>query len=101
MQHVDGALSRASDVIYRRFGYPAVYTDRDAVQTPCQVLIEQDLDRYGTTAVVNKRTAVVQVRRFEVPHAPRQGEAFAVAGRTWVVDTLQGSDPFEHRVFVA
>lgn len=96
-------MGRASDRLYSRFGDAATYTDRDAVATPCTVLVDRDLTRYGETAVVNQRTAVVQVRATEVAAPPRRGETFTLtgSGQVLVVDSLQGSDEFEHRVFAA
>ena len=96
-------LHRANGVVYRRFGEPATHTDRLAVATPCTVLVERDLSQYGEVAVVNKRTAVVQVRTTELAGAPRSGDTFTLAGngQVLVVDSLQGSDEFEHRAFAA
>jgi hypothetical protein len=97
------ALSRAADRVYAKFGEAAVYADRSAATLPCTVLIDRDLTRYGAVAVVNQRTAVVQVRLSEVAAPPRRGETFTVtgSGQVLVVDSLQGSDEFEHRVFAA
>lgn len=95
-------MHRASSVVYARFGESATHTDRNAVATPCTVLVDRDLTRYGETAVVNKRTAVVQVRTSELAAAPRSGDTFTLAGgQVLVVDSLQGSDEFEHRAFAA
>lgn len=96
------ALSRATDRVYARAGVAADYQDRDGVVTPCTVLVERDLARYGEAAQVNVRTAVVGVRRTEVAGAPRSGERFTLAGgEVLVVDSLQAVDEFEHRVFAA
>jgi len=96
-------MARATDTLYARFGDAATYTDRNAVSTPCTVLVDRDLTRYGETAVVNQRTAVVQVRTVQLVAAPRRGDTFTLAGsgQVLVVDSLQGSDEFEHRVFAA
>lgn len=96
-------MSRATDRVYARYGDAATYTDRDAVAVPCTVLVDRDLDRYGAVAVVNQRTAVVQVRVSEVAEPPRRGETFTLteSGQVLRVDSLQGSDEFEQRVFVA
>ena len=102
MGTMTAALARATDRVYSAFGAAASYTDRNGVVTPCTVLEEQDLARYGETAQVNVKTAVLSVRVAEVAGAPRSGEHFAVTGgATYRVDSLQGSDALEHRVFVA
>ena len=95
------AIARALDRIYITAGEAATYTDRNAVQTPCTVLVDTDLTRYGEQAQVNVRTAVISVRTAQVVAAPRSGDTFAIGARTWRVDSLQGSDAQEHRVFVA
>ena len=102
MGAMTAALSRATDRVYTAFGKAASYTDRNGVSTPCTVLEEQDLQRYGETAQVNIKTAVLSVRVAEVLEAPRSGETFAVTGgATYRVDSLQGTDVLEHKVFVA
>lgn len=95
------ALGRVTDTLFGVFGEAATYTDRDAVALPCTVIVEPDLTRYGETAVVNQRTAVLLVRRNEVDAPPRRGETFTIGAKVWVVDSLQGSDELEHRVFAA
>jgi len=95
------AIARALDRIYITAGEAATYTDRNAVQTACTVLVDTDLTRYGEQAQVNVRTAVISVRTAQVAAAPRSGDTFAIGARTWRVDSLQGSDAQEHRVFVA
>lgn len=103
MSALSPAMSRATDRVYAQYGDAATYTDRAAVATPCTVIVERDLDRYGAVAVVNQRTAVVQVRTTEISAPPRRGETFALAegGQVLTVDSLQGADEFEIRVFVA
>lgn len=96
------ALNRATDRVYARAGVAAVYEDRDGAETPCTVLVERDLERFGEVQQVNARTAVVTVRRAEVADAPRRGERFVLAGdEVLTVDSLQRSDELEHRVFAA
>ncbi len=97
------ALSRATDRVYAQAGVAAVYQDRDAVQTPCTVLVERDLSRFGDVAQVNVRTAVVAVRRSQVAGAPRRGERFTLTegAEVLTVESLQASDELEHRVFAA
>lgn len=96
------ALSRAADACYRTFGEAATFTDRNAVSTACTVIVQRDLDRYGESAVVNKRTAIVEVRVSELASMPRRGERFTLTstGTIFTVDSAQYSDEFEHRVFV-
>lgn len=97
------ALSRATDRVYSAFGLAATYTDRNGANTPCTVLVEQDLARYGETAQVNVKTAVLSVRLAEVAAAPRRAERFTLtgAGTVYTVDSLQASSELEHKVFVA
>jgi hypothetical protein len=60
------------------------------------------LSRYGETAQVNVKTAVLSVRAAEIAAAPRSGETFAVNdGATYRVESLQSTDAIEHKVFVA
>lgn len=94
-------IVRGLDRVYATAGEAAVYTNRLAQGTPCTVLLETDLTRYGEQAQVNVRTAVLSVRVAQVAAAPRQGETFLIGARTWRVDSLQASDALEHRVFVA
>lgn len=102
MNAFKSAQTRTIDRVYAAAGEAATYTDRNSVQTPCTVLVEQDLTRYGETAQVNVKTAVLSVRVAEVAAAPRRGETFAIAGgATYLVDSLQGSDVLEHKVFAA
>lgn len=97
------AMSRATDRVYARAGEAATYTDRDGVHTPCVVMVERDLTRYGEAAQVNTRTAVVGVRVTEVAAAPRRSERFTLTadGTVLMVDSLQMSDGVEHKVFAA
>lgn len=102
MYNMQDALVRATDRVYSAFGRAAIYTDLLGVQTPCMVLVEQDLSRYGETAQVNIKTAVLSVRLAQLASAPRRGETFVVTGfATYRVDSLQGTDVLEHKVFVA
>lgn len=97
------ALTRATGRLYAAMGEPATYTDRNGVITPCTVLVERDLTRYGDVAQVNTRTAVVGVRVAEVAAAPRRGERFTLSesGQVLTIDSLQVSDTLEHKVFAA
>lgn len=97
------ALIRAVTRVYDTAGVAATYTDRNSVSTPCTVLVERDLTRYGGTAAINTATAVVGVRTAEVLAAPRRGERFTLteSGQVLVVDNLQVSDDLEHKVFAA
>lgn len=96
------SLIRALDRVYTKAGLTAVYTGRDSVAHGCRVLVESDLTRYGQTAQVNVRTAVLAVRVNEVALAPRRGEQFVVdGGTTYTVDSLQATDALQHKVFVA
>lgn len=100
------AFNRAIDRSYDRFGWAATYRDREGGDTPCTVLVERDMSRYGEVAQVNVRTAVVSVRLSEVAGAPRRSETFTISagpmtGQVLTVDSVQASDEFEHRVFAA
>lgn len=99
------ALSAGTNVVYRTFGVPAGYTPKgsEAAATPCTVLVERDLSRFGEVAQVNARTAIVCVRKSELAAAPLRGDTFALNGgaETLKVDSLQASDEFEHRVYAA
>lgn len=103
MGAMTAALSRATDRVYAGFGEAATYTDRNGLNTPCTVLVEQDLTRYGEVAQVNVKTAVLTVRLAELASAPRRSERFTLAGSgtVYTVDSLQASSELEHKVFVA
>lgn len=102
MGTMTAAIGRGTDRVYLAMGLEATYTDRIGVSTPCTVLEERDLSRYGETAQVNIKTAVVSVRVSEVVDPPRRGDTFAITGGpTYMVDSLQGTDALEHKVFVA
>ena len=103
MNAFKSALTRAVDRVYGTAGVAATYTDRNGVLTPCTVLVERDLTRYGATAAINTATAVVGVRATQVAAAPRRGERFTLSdsGQVLVVDSLQVSDELEHKVFAA
>lgn len=99
------ALSSGSNVVYRTFGVSAGYLPKDSLGAPkpVTVLIERDLTRFGEVAKVNAKTAIVCVRKSEVAEVPRKGDAFKIGGcaEVLIVDSLQASDEFEHRVFAA
>ena len=97
------ALLRATDRVYTGFGEAATHTDRNGAHTPCTVLVETDLTRYGETAQVNIKTAVLSVRLTHLAAAPRAGEVFTItaSGKAYRVDSLQSTDALEHKVFVA
>jgi len=97
------ALTRATSRLYATMGDAATYTDRNGVHTPCTVLVESDLTRYGETAQVNIKTAVISVRISQLAAAPRAGETFTLtaSGKAYRVDSLQASDSLEHKAFVA
>lgn len=97
------ALARAIDRVYARAGDAATHTDRDGVHTPCTVMVERDLTRYGDAAKVNLHTAAISVRVSQMPAAPRRSDRFTITDtmQVFTVDALQGSDGIEHKVFVA
>lgn len=100
----DRPAAQTLDRSFALFGCAATYTDRDAVATPCTVLVEHDLTRYGeAAATVAQRTALIQVRTAEVPGPPRRGETFTLAGTGQVltVDSLMLSTDYLHRVFAS
>ena len=103
MSLMSAAMARAVARVYALQGEPATYTDRNSVVTPCTVLVDTDMTRYGDVATVNRRTAVVSVQVTDVAAPPRNGERFTLTetGKVWPVDTLQVSDEFEHRSFAA
>ena len=100
------ALSNATDRVYASAGVAALYEDRDGGQASVRVLIERDLSRYGESAQVNVRTALVAVRRKQLADAPRRGDTFTLSApgaddEVLTVDGLQRTDELEHRVFAA
>lgn len=99
----DRTAAQTLDRSFAVFGSAATYTDRNAVATPCTVLVERDLTRYGDAANVARQTAVVQVRAAEVPAPPRRGERFTITttGQVLTVDSLLLSTEYLHRVFAS
>jgi hypothetical protein len=91
--------------MYRQFGDPAVFTDSQDYCTDCTVIVDEDLSQYGDDARLNGKTAVVRVRRSELPFKPRRGETFKVIADdecvTYAVDSVLDSDSLEHRCLVA
>ena len=103
MGSLTSAIGRMLTRVYACFGEAAIHTDKDATTTSCTVVVERDLSAYGDVAKVGIKTAVVAVRLAEMPNAPRRGDQFTLTatGKVLVVDSLQSSDEFEHRVFAA
>lgn len=103
MSAFDAAGARMIDRVYATMGDGATYTPRSGAPVPCTVLVETDLSQYGQAAAVNVATAVISVRVSEVADAPRRGDTFAmtIGGKVYKVDSLQGTDALEHKVFVA
>lgn len=95
------AITRALGRVYAHAAEAALHTDRIGVQTPCTVLIDANLSKYGEVAQVNIKTAVASVRVSELPAIPRSGETLTIGTKVWRIDSLQASDALEHRVFVA
>lgn len=106
MSFATSFLAGAVDDVYAFFGDRAVFSARGDVSRACTVTLDQDVGRYGETAVVAGKTLVVSMRRAEVPEMPRKGDTIDIetgkfAGRQLVVDSVIASDEFEHRVFAA
>lgn len=106
MSLASASLGLAVDRIHAFFGDRAVFSARGDVARACTVTLDQDVGRYGETAVVAGKTLVVGMRRAEVPEMPRKGDTIDIetgkfAGRQLVVDSVIASDEFEHRVFAA
>lgn len=105
--NVAAAISNATDRVYRSAGVAARFEDAIGVQASCTILVERDLSRFGEAAPVNVRTALVSVRRSEMPDCPRRGDTFTLLdadgadGEVLTVDSLQRADELEHRMFAA
>lgn len=100
----DSFAARAMERSYALFGLAATYTDRDAVATPCTVLVQRDLTRNGdAAAAVAQRTALVEVRVSEVPAVPRRSDTFTLtaSGDVLTVDSLHSTTEFVHRVLAS
>jgi hypothetical protein len=84
------------------FAQAATYADRHGVLTPVLVIVDSALNAYGQTSQTQVGTAVISMQVAQVPAAPRRGDTFTLAtGKVYTVDSLQGSDDMEHKVFVA
>ena len=98
---MNAALSRATDRVYQAAGVAAAFSGADA-DGACTVLVEQDLSRYGDTAKISAKTAVLSVRVAELAEAPRRGDTFVMSDDlTYTVDSLLSTDTLEHKVFVS
>lgn len=103
MRNQTATIGRMTDRVYTAFGDKATFTDRANNATPCTVVVERDLTKYGEVAQINVKTAVICVRLSEVAQPPKRGETFTLThtGQVFTVDSLQAVDEFEHRVFAA
>lgn len=106
MSRFASGFSVAVDRIFGHFGDDAIFTARDSAAVACSAAISHGVSQYGATVNVTAKTVVIALRKSEVCEAPRRGDVIEVvrgeyAGRTLTVDSLIGSDEFEHRVTAA
>lgn len=83
------------------FGEDARYTDSSGWNCDCKVILDTDLSLYGDTLTVQAATAVIRVRRSEVPDRPKRLDTFDVGGTTYTVEGVNSSDDYEHVVGVS
>ena len=84
---------------YQVFGKPAIYTDRDSLETSCTVVLSFDLSQWGDAITVTGEQCLLNVRRSEVPHRPYRGETFTMeTGQTYRVDQVMQATEYEYMV---
>lgn len=106
MSKATRAISEAVTIVYDEFGDDANFTARDCPSVACSVVVSHSQSQLGDTARVSAKTLTISVRRAQVTEPPRRGDVLDVltgtfAGQTFTVDSLIGSDEFEHRVTAA
>lgn len=94
-------LAEGIEFLYEYASVPAVYEDRDGKKTTVSVLIDYELQQYGTVADVSGMTAVISARMTELPSRPRRGDTYTVNSKVYVVDSLLRADELEHVALVA
>lgn len=93
------AFTASLSPLYETMGEDAVYTDSEAWTCNCRVVVNRNLTEYGDVANVQGVTAVIAVRRSEVPDRPRRNDTFELDdGETLRVDRVLTSDDYEHEV---
>ena len=96
------AMAVAMPAFYEAaFGEDALYTDSAGWSCNCKVTVDKDLSLYGDTLTVQDATAVIKVRRSEVPDKPKRLDTFEVGGTIYTVEGVNSSDDFEHVVGVS
>jgi len=99
----DDRLRDGLVTIYARLGDGATFAELGGATAPCQIIIERDLSRYGDALDMGIATAIVTVRRAELPRAPRRGDTFTVTdgGEVLQVVSPLAQDSHEYRALAA
>ncbi len=103
MSDFTAAMGGGLDAIYAVLGDSALIVNSDGYRRDCTVIVERDLSRYGDTAEMSGKTAVISVRTSEVRDRPRRGESLTLkeTSETYRIDSVIASDELEHRFLAA
>lgn len=91
------------DAIYDAFGEPAFIESADGYRIDCKAIVERDISQYGDVADISAATAVLSVRKADVPEKPRRKELITLTEscESFRIDNVILSDEFEHRFLAA
>lgn len=106
MSDYDDAMVEAVDALYETAGLSATYADKlgnlpAGATSPCTVLVERSLGRYGDDVGVIGKNAVIRVRTSDVPTLPQDRDTFTVDGHEWTVVDVVFSNAYETGALVA
>lgn len=93
-------MREAIDAGYEEFGEPANHTDsRTKECTPCAVVIDHNLQKWGDAVTVGNANAVISVRRSELCRRPRREDSFSLGDGTLLrVDQVLSQTRFEYQL---
>lgn len=96
----DDDFLKSVDDLYLIAGVDCEYTAKGVAAQTIQAIIEFDMLRWGNEVQVAGGSAVISMRKSEVPEKPRREETLAISGTTYRVDQVIQSDDLEHVVLV-
>lgn len=93
----------ATDAIYQTMARAAHYTKAGSVETiDVSVIVSYDMTQWGDAVNFSNGSAIIAVRKSQVPERPRRGDAWTLeTGQAFITDRVMFSDEYEHRVMVA
>lgn len=91
----------AVDAGYTAFGDAASYRPADGgAATPCVIVTNEQLQEFGSEAIVAGSSLIINVRRSELPMRPRRGDTFTLDedGTVYNVDRSLNQTRHEYQV---